>query len=506
MDDSTAPTRRIDGRQTTVVRAHRRTPDFRRSGHSGQVPTAALAATVLTLLTLPALGADDITLADPAPTAGSLFGDAIALHPRWIIVGDRHRRVGPPGALASTGGLVLWSRDDAGLPTGAPVAFEPTGLRRSDRFGESLALAGDLLLVAAPGWEQSPSVADLGRLHVIDLSGATPVSLGFNPLVAVGIRQQFGAALAARAEEDGVFVAVGAPGFVTSGPTPPVGGARGRVYLYRLDAGVWTLQSTYEGASANADSRFGSAVGMNAMHIAVGAPGGAASGPPAWGRVFLFDRNDEKALPLEISAPTPTLDDHFGTSIAMSDELLVVGAPSDACGAGVVHVYRAVRDAWLFEATLEPPANATEDWLGFGSDVALDRQRIMVGTGGIASETAFGHRAAVFRRAGDAWVLEAAIDGSSNGVAPAAGLVALDAAGSLVCEPFGGPDESGALRYRPLPRSADLDFSGSVDASDLAMLLGAWGSVGVLPEDLSGDGVVNASDLALLIGDWSVSS
>ncbi len=48
---------------------------------------------------------------------------------------------------------------------------------------------------------------------------------------------------------------------------------------------------------------------------------------------------------------------------------------------------------------------------------------------------------------------------------------------------------------------ADLNGDGSVNAADLAVLLGAWGSSG--PGDLNGDGVVNAADLASLLGAWT---
>lgn len=49
--------------------------------------------------------------------------------------------------------------------------------------------------------------------------------------------------------------------------------------------------------------------------------------------------------------------------------------------------------------------------------------------------------------------------------------------------------------------TGDVDGSGTVDAGDLAVLLGAWG--GSDPDaDLNGDGTVNASDLAVLLGAW----
>jgi hypothetical protein len=48
----------------------------------------------------------------------------------------------------------------------------------------------------------------------------------------------------------------------------------------------------------------------------------------------------------------------------------------------------------------------------------------------------------------------------------------------------------------------DLDGNGSVDAADLAILLGAWGSSDPT-RDLNADGTVDAADLALLLGSWS---
>jgi hypothetical protein len=49
--------------------------------------------------------------------------------------------------------------------------------------------------------------------------------------------------------------------------------------------------------------------------------------------------------------------------------------------------------------------------------------------------------------------------------------------------------------------SPDLNGDGAVNAADLAILLGAWGSTG--PGDLNGDGTVGAEDLSILLGAWS---
>jgi len=53
----------------------------------------------------------------------------------------------------------------------------------------------------------------------------------------------------------------------------------------------------------------------------------------------------------------------------------------------------------------------------------------------------------------------------------------------------------------PPPNPADLNGDGVVNAADLTILLGAWGTSG--PGDINGDGVVNAADLTILLGAWS---
>ena len=51
------------------------------------------------------------------------------------------------------------------------------------------------------------------------------------------------------------------------------------------------------------------------------------------------------------------------------------------------------------------------------------------------------------------------------------------------------------------PCPADVTLDGVVDASDLALLLGAWGTSGTAA-DLDHDGSVSAGDLAILLGAW----
>ena len=74
------------------------------------------------------------------------------------------------------------------------------------------------------------------------------------------------------------------------------------------------------------------------------------------------------------------------------------------------------------------------------------------------------------------------------------GWTAADAYGINVAPP------GGCVIGQPCP--ADLNGDGAVGATDLAEILGSWGSVKNIPADLNDDGVVGAADLAVLLGAW----
>jgi Tol biopolymer transport system component len=105
------------------------------------------------------------------------------------------------------------------------------------------------------------------------------------------------------------------------------------------------------------------------------------------------------------------------------------------------------------------------------------------------------------------WVSEA-LTGFANGessfgtdMTPDGGLIVF---GSLATNlvPF---DQNGAgdvfVRSFDVAVSGDLDGDEDVDAADLGLLLGAWGT-GDPSADLDGNGIVDAADLAIILGAW----
>ncbi len=77
------------------------------------------------------------------------------------------------------------------------------------------------------------------------------------------------------------------------------------------------------------------------------------------------------------------------------------------------------------------------------------------------------------------------------------GSAALCAVGAISCASF-GQLFTNLITFPP----TDINQDGVVGASDLAELIGEWGTAGSGGTDLDGDGVVTSQDLAQLIGTW----
>ncbi|MFO0829936.1 MAG: choice-of-anchor tandem repeat NxxGxxAF-containing protein [Phycisphaerales bacterium] len=77
------------------------------------------------------------------------------------------------------------------------------------------------------------------------------------------------------------------------------------------------------------------------------------------------------------------------------------------------------------------------------------------------------------------------------------GEIAFSTGYTVVPPPGGGS----AIFIARIPLPADINGDGSVNAADLALLLGAWGSGGAT--DLDGNGTTDAADLSVLLGSWS---
>ena len=196
-------------------------------------------------------------------------------------------------------------------------------------------------------------------------STSAQVILG-EPSISSGDQQGFAVALSA----DGTRALVGAPGATVNGTSQA-----GKAFMYVLSHGVWHRTQEFDDPTPVSGDRFGSAVAISAdgSTLIIGAPGAAASGQAAAGRVFVFAAANGGWGRHELSEPDAGTNDAFGTAVALTGNggTAVVGAPA-AARAGKAFVFTLNNGmAGGAPAELEDPAVEAGGNDHFGNAVAI---------------------------------------------------------------------------------------------------------------------------------------
>lgn len=293
------------------------------------------------------------TITAPAAQAGERFGSALTLVGASLVVGAPHADSGAPHA----GEVHFFD-----LATGAHqrVVPDPTPAF-DDLFGAALAPCADGgLAIGAPFDGTGGNAA--GTVFILDAaSGGLRMILPNPDGEAYAL---FGNALAAT----GRLLVVGAP---LASTAVNRGGA---VYLLDLDDG--STRATLVSPRPRPGDRFGDALAATSQGVLVGAPFDDTAGSHA-GAAFLFDTAGN--LVRTFTAPDAALDDRLGSSVALGDDLVLVGAPFADAGTqrdvGRAYLFRASDGALL--ATFESPVPFEGEQ--FGGTVAFEGHNVVVG-------------------------------------------------------------------------------------------------------------------------------
>ena len=164
---------------------------------------------------------------------------------------------------------------------------------------------------------------------------------------------------------------VGAPGWSSSA------GANAQGRVFRLASDGTLLGSFVAGDGADGDG-FGTDVAQSDDVVLVGAPGHDVPVSDA-GVAWLYRFDGLAWQPLRLQAPAPRIEGGFGTAVDVASELAAVAEVTpQGVLRGRVHVFRRAGIDWLHEATLEDPA-ATPNGDDFGVGLVLDGERLFVG-------------------------------------------------------------------------------------------------------------------------------
>jgi filamentous hemagglutinin family protein len=302
------------------------------------------------------------TYANPTPAGGDSFGSAIALDGNNLVVGA------PQDATlaANAGAAYLF---DVAAGTLLQTYLEPAGAA-NNQFGASVAISGTNVVVGAPNGDVG--LADTGSAYLFGTDG-TFLQTYANPTPAAN--DTFGSAVAI----DGLEVAIGAGNDDTNGFNA------GAAYLFKANG---ALLQTFNNPTPVTNARMGSAIALAGNNVVVGVPEAAPSGQPGAGEALVFDATTG-ALLATLTKTEPVAGDSFSSSVAISGNNVVVGAPFDDVGntnAGAAYLFDitsgAVQQTYL---SLTPVPGDQ-----FGDAVAISGATVLVGarfdqTSGFAS-------------------------------------------------------------------------------------------------------------------------
>ena len=246
-------------------------------------------------------------------------------------------------------------------------------------FGYSVAISGDTVVVGAPG-VYSGSPTDAGAAYVFVRIGSTwrqQGQFGEGPSKAEIL---FGSSVAV----DGDTAVVGCP----QGSPASYGGPIGSVHVYVRNGETWTKQVAITG-----NGIFGTSVAVSGDTLVVGQVG-RVNDP--YDYVYVYTRSGTIwNLQATINAPRSTYEDRydaFGSSVSLSGNTLVVGAPGEASaatgingnqtdnsagGSGAAFIFTGNGSTWTQRAYLKASNTGAGD--GFGSSVAISGDTVVVG-------------------------------------------------------------------------------------------------------------------------------
>lgn len=312
------------------------------------------------------------------------FGFSIAIDGNYAVIGASGDDIGMGDDL---GTAYIFIRSGSNWSQQATLfAGDATA---QDYFGSSVAISGNTVVIGAPGDD-----SDKGSAYVFVRTNAS-WSQQTKLTVSAGLaNHRFGTSVGI----SGNYAIVGAPG-------------ENKAYIFERVGTNWTAETPF---SKPAGSSFGNAVAISGTYAIVGANTSSVGIYAQQGLAYIFERSASTAIWSQTTTLTANDGDHsdyFGSSVAISSSYAVVGAsrdegnngPSD----GSVYVFFKSGAGWSQEARLILPAGEGNGWDYFGSTVAISGQYIIVGAPSDGGGQGIGPGGAyIFFRSSTGWILK----------------------------------------------------------------------------------------------------
>ncbi len=186
-----------------------------------------------------------------------------------------------------------------------------------------------------------------------------------------------------------------------------VGTVAETVLLYQRQGNDWVLEQTIQSPTPAAPIAFGSSIALEQNTLLIGAPSDSENGFDAGAAYIYEDNGDGWVLAHKLLGADTTFGHRFGSAVDLQGGRVVIGAPSvsgagNDTGAAYVFEYTGPFLGWLQLAQLTDPQGTENS--RFGNRVAIHGGQIVVGADGDNTGAPAAGSASVFRRLSSGWV------------------------------------------------------------------------------------------------------
>jgi len=416
-----------------------------------------------------------LTASDPASYVG--FGRVIAIDTDLLLVGSSSHDGGHGAAYLFTRTAGTWTEEQ--ILTASDVATDGAYAN----FGSSVAIDGGTAVVGA--YYAQPNLQGAAYIFV-DNAGTW--------------EEQAKIAASNPAEEDffGTKVGIAGDTIVVSSSESDVNGLEsGSAYVFTRSSTTWSEQAILYASDAIESAYFGSSVAISGDTIIIGAPGMENNGREN-GKVYAFTGSAATWAESELLKNDTTQDSRFGWSVAMDNGTAVIGVRADSsngtAGTGSAYIYVYAYGAWQQQVKLSPSDGATYD--KFGSSVDVSGDTVIVGAPADDDDFDSSGSVYIYTRTDEVWSFQQKLNAPTP-VADAlfGDAVAIEGETAVI----GAPDSNGArpgatyiftrtasvwsLETELVPNDvAETKFFGSsVDISGERVIIGAYGHTNGIP-------------------------
>lgn len=265
-------------------------------------------------------------LVPPENADAALFGRHVALSGNYAVVGAERLTV---AGRVDQGAAYIYEKL-AGVWTFRQRLVAPDGAA-DDWFGGSVAIDGDRIAVGAP-LRNDASHLDAGSVYMFRRAGAVWNLVGTLSASDAETGDRFGATVAI----EGDMLVVGADGDDNAVMALV---DQGSIYHFAEVAGAWNFAAKYVPVAASAGANVGSALALTGTKLFVGASGERVAGMANRGAVYAYDRMSGLVYRQQLVATDGNAQDRFGAAVAYDGAALLVGAPGRNSSEGAGYVF-----------------------------------------------------------------------------------------------------------------------------------------------------------------------